>query len=92
MTLGSGTSHIESFYNGDPAAGMAVNLAPGANALATTQRVKERLNELSPLLPDGVRVEYAYETAPFVEASIEAVVHTSFEAIGLVIWVMLLFL
>jgi len=92
VALGSGTSQIESFYNGDPAAGMAVNLAPDANALATTQRIKDRLSELSPLLPEGVRIVYAYETAPFVSASIEAVVYTIFEAIGLVILVMLLFL
>jgi len=92
IALGNGTSQIESFYNGRPAAGIAVNLAPDANALATTRRVKQRLRELEPLLPEGVRIEYAYETAPFVEASVEAVVRTIFEAIALVILVMLLFL
>jgi len=92
VALGSGTSHIQSFYNGDPAAGMAINLAPKANALATTRRVKERLSELEPLMPEGVRIVYAYETAPFVQASIEAVVYTIFEAIALVVLVMLLFL
>ncbi len=92
VELGAGTSHIQSFYNGKEAAGVAVNLAPDANALATTNRVKERLSELDPLLPEGVRVEYAYETAPFVEASIEAVVMTIIEAVALVILVMVLFL
>jgi multidrug efflux pump len=92
VELGSGTSNIESFYNGAPAAGMAINLAPEANALATTERIKERLTELEPLLPEGVRIQYAYETAPFVKASIEAVVYTIAEAIALVILVMLLFL
>ena len=46
VALGSGASQIESFYNGDSAAGMGINLSPDANALATTERVKERLAEL----------------------------------------------
>lgn len=92
VELGAGTSHIKSFYNGEPAAGMAINLAPGANALATTDRVKERLAELGGVLPAGVEVVYPYETAPFVEASMESVVETLVEAIILVVLVMLLFL
>jgi len=92
VDLGAGTRHIESFYNGQPAAGLAVNLAPDANALATTERIKARLEELSPLFPEGVEIRYPYETTPFVEASMTAVAATIFEAIGLVVLVMLLFL
>ena len=92
VDLGAGTSHIQSFYNGEPAAGMAINLAPGSNALATTERVKARLEEFVPFFPPGVEVRYPYETAPFVEASMQAVVETLVEAIVLVVLVMLLFL
>ncbi|MDZ4394873.1 efflux RND transporter permease subunit, partial [Cypionkella sp.] len=47
---------------------------------------------LEAALPDGVKVQYAYDTSPFVELSIEKVQHTLLEAIGLVFLVILLFL
>jgi len=50
------------------------------------------VDNLKPYLPEGVEVVYPYETAPMVSASIEAVVHTLFEAIVLVFLVMYLFL
>nr|WP_321444148.1 efflux RND transporter permease subunit [uncultured Cohaesibacter sp.] len=79
-------------YNGQPASGMAVQLASGANALSTARLVKERIEELSQFFPDGVTYTIPYDTTPFVELSIEEVVKTLFEAIGLVFLVMLLFL
>ncbi|MFD2838811.1 efflux RND transporter permease subunit [Azotobacter vinelandii] len=83
---------IASKYNGMPAAGMALRLAPGANLLESVAAVRAKLDELKPYLPEGVEVVYPYETAPMVSASIEAVVHTLFEAIVLVFLVMYLFL
>ncbi|MFC0710929.1 efflux RND transporter permease subunit [Azorhizophilus paspali] len=83
---------IASKYNGMPAAGMALRLAPGANLLESVAAVRARLNDLKPYLPEGVEVVYPYETAPMVSASIKAVVHTLFEAIVLVFLVMYLFL
>lgn len=79
-------------YNAQPASGMAVQLASGANALATARLVKERVEELSSFFPEGVVYTIPYDTTPFVELSIEEVVKTLFEAIGLVFLVMLLFL
>jgi multidrug efflux pump len=90
--LGSGPVQIDTFYNGEPTAGLGINLAPGANALAVTEAVKTRLEELEPYFPQGVEIRYPYQTAPFVEASMEAVIHTIVEAIALVVLVMLLFL
>ncbi|MDY6890787.1 MAG: efflux RND transporter permease subunit [Pseudomonadota bacterium] len=90
--LGGGAVHIDSFYDGEPAAGLGLNLAPGANSLAVTNEVKARLEELQPYFPEGVEVRYPYQTAPFVQASIDAVVQTIIEAIVLVVLVMLLFL
>ncbi|SEI45054.1 multidrug efflux pump [Azotobacter beijerinckii] len=83
---------IASKYNGMPAAGMALRLAPGANLLDSVKAVRETVDNLKPYLPEGVEVVYPYETAPMVSASIEAVVHTLFEAIVLVFLVMYLFL
>lgn len=79
-------------FNGDPAAGMAISLAPGANALDTAQAVKERMEDFARFFPDGVDYVVPYDTTPFIEISISAVVKTLFEAIGLVFLVMLLFL
>ncbi len=92
VELGGESQAIQTFYNDRPAAGMGINLAPGANALATAERVQERIAELEPYFPEGVEVRYPYSTAPFVEASIDQVGHTLVEAIILVVLVMVLFL
>jgi len=92
VELGSENYNSTSRYNGQPAAGFAVKLATGANALDTAEAVKARLEELSATFPPSVRVVYPYDTTPFVELSIEEVVKTLAEAIGLVFLVMLVFL
>ncbi len=79
-------------YNGKPAAGIAVNLATGANALETAEALRARLAELQPFFPDKMEMVFPYDTTPFVSISIEEVVHTLFEAIVLVFLVMYLFL
>ncbi|RBO53436.1 hydrophobe/amphiphile efflux-1 family RND transporter [Rhodovulum sp. BSW8] len=79
-------------FNGKPAAGFGVNLATGANAVETASRVRATIDGLTASLPEGVAVEYPYDTSPFVEQSIEQVYHTLGEAIVLVFLVILLFL
>ncbi|WP_300550927.1 efflux RND transporter permease subunit [Roseovarius sp.] len=79
-------------FNTDPAAGMAITLAPGSNALDTAQEIKSRMVEFARFFPEGVKYVIPYDTTPFVTISIEEVVKTLFEAIGLVFLVMFLFL
>jgi len=79
-------------FNADPASGMAITLAPGANALDTATAVKDRMAEFARFFPEGVDYVIPYDTTPFVEISIKEVVKTLFEAIGLVFLVMFLFL
>jgi multidrug efflux pump len=79
-------------FNRSPAAGMAISLAPGANALDTAKAVKAKLAEFAQFFPEGVEYVIPYDTTPFVEISIKEVVKTLFEAIALVFLVMLLFL
>lgn len=79
-------------YNGKPAAGFGVNLATGANAVDTAEAVRAVLDDLAGSLPEGVSIQIPYDTAPFVELSIEKVYHTLAEAIILVFIVMLVFL
>ncbi|MBO6825347.1 MAG: efflux RND transporter permease subunit [Sneathiella sp.] len=79
-------------YNGQDAVGMGIDLATGANALDTAEAVRKRVAGLEPFFPAGVEVVYPYDTTPFVEISIQEVIKTLFEAVGLVFLVMLLFL
>ncbi|WP_163847173.1 efflux RND transporter permease subunit [Pseudooceanicola aestuarii] len=79
-------------FDGHPAAGFAVNLSTGANAVDTAERVREVMDGLSSALPEGVSVEYPFDTSPFVEASIDQVYETLIEAVVLVFLVIFVFL
>jgi len=78
--------------NGHPASGLAVQLAPGANALSTAERVRTAIGQLEHGMPDGYQVAYPRDNTAFVKLSIEEVVKTLFEAIVLVVIVMFVFL
>ncbi len=78
--------------NGHPAAGIAVMLAPGANALSTADRVKNIVAKMEPNMPSGFEVAYPRDSTKFIRISIEEVVKTLFEAIILVVIVMFIFL
>ncbi|TGN45379.1 efflux RND transporter permease subunit [Paracoccus liaowanqingii] len=82
----------ESRHNGNPAAGFAVNLATGANAVDTAEAVRETIDAVAGALPAGVEIVYPYDTSPFVEESISQVYHTLAEAVVLVFLVILVFL
>ncbi|MCL1076148.1 efflux RND transporter permease subunit [Shewanella dokdonensis] len=92
VELGAQSYNISSLYNGQPASGLAIALATGANALDTAEAVRAKLDELRPTFPEGLKIIYPYDTTPFVEKSIEGVVHTLLEAIVLVFVIMYLFL
>ncbi|TCK16462.1 efflux RND transporter permease subunit [Marinobacterium mangrovicola] len=92
VELGAESYAVDSRYKGLPATGIAIQLATGANALDTAEAVRATVDELQAFVPDGIEVIYPYDTTPFVEISIEEVVHTLFEAILLVFLVMYLFL
>src|SRR6267154_3145975 len=90
--LGAENYSVHTEYNGKPAAGLAVKLAPGANALDTAKAVHATMDKLTPFFPPGLTLVYPYDTTPFVRVSIDEVVKTLFEAIVLVFLVMYLFL
>jgi multidrug efflux pump len=79
-------------YNGKPGAGVAIRLATGANALDTVAAIHQTLDRLSPFFPAGFEAVFPLDTTPFVRKSIEDVVFTLAEAIGLVFVVIYLFL
>ncbi|MGD8106897.1 efflux RND transporter permease subunit [Pantoea sp. FN0302] len=92
IELGGENYEIIARFNGQPASGLGIKLATGANALDTAEAVKAELARLSPTFPAGLKVVYPYDTTPFVKISIFEVVKTLFEAILLVFLVMYLFL
>ncbi|WP_039055823.1 multidrug efflux RND transporter permease AcrD [Enterobacter sp. Bisph1] len=92
IELGAEKYDYLSRFNGKPASGLGVKLASGANEMATSELVINRLNELSHYFPHGLEYKVAYETTSFVKASIIDVVKTLLEAIALVFLVMYLFL
>ncbi|WP_313168598.1 efflux RND transporter permease subunit [Massilia oculi] len=92
VALGSENYHVDVRYNGKPASGLGIQLAPGANALDTAVAVRARLAELGEFFPPGLRTVYPNDVTPFIEQSISGVVHTLIEGIVLVFLVMYLFL
>ncbi len=78
--------------NGQPVAGMAIRITPGANALDTARGVRAKMAELAPYFPEGMDWVVPYDTTRFIELSIKEVVKTLLEAAVLVVLVMWLFL
>ncbi|KAA9001353.1 efflux RND transporter permease subunit [Affinibrenneria salicis] len=92
VEMGSQAYSMSAKLNGHPAAGLAVMLAPGANALETSTRVKEKIAEYQRTMPVGYDVAYPKDSTEFIKLSVQDVVKTLAEAIVLVVAVMYLFL
>jgi len=83
---------LRSLLDNQPAIGMGIMQAPGANALAVSSQVRATMAELAKDFPASVEYRIEYDPTQFVRASIEAVVHTLLEAIALVVLVVIVFL
>ncbi len=92
LELGSENYNVIARYKRMPAGGIAISLSTGANALETSKLIKQRVEELSRFLPEGVEQIYPFDTTPYIELSIQSVIYTLIEAVGLVFLVMYLFL
>ncbi len=92
VEVGADNFSISSLYNGKPSAGMAMRLAPGANLLDVSKKVKEVVEAQSQFFPQGVKALFPYDTTPSVKSSISSVVRTIVEASILMFLVMFLFL
>jgi HAE1 family hydrophobic/amphiphilic exporter-1 len=78
--------------NPKPAVGLGIYQLPGSNALNVAHAVEEQIEELAKSFPPGLKGEVAFDTTPFVEISLEEVLHTLVEAIILVVLVIFVFL
>lgn len=92
LEVGSDNYQFGARLNGKPTAAFAIALTPDANALSTAAGVKRKMVELSEFFPDNIRYDVPYDTAPYVQTSIEQVIQTLLEAMLLVFLVMFLFL
>ncbi|MCC8396897.1 multidrug efflux RND transporter permease subunit [Paraburkholderia sp. MMS20-SJTR3] len=78
--------------NGKASAGIAIQLASGANALAVANAVRKRMTELQSTFPSGVSWAVPFDTTPFITTSVHGVIRTMIEALLLVTVVVFLFL
>ena len=92
IELGAKNQDVNSYLDGMPSAGTAVFQLPGANALETAQRVKDRMAELKNRFPQGVDYRIVYDTTPYISESISEVFKTLRDAVILVALVVLVFL
>jgi multidrug efflux pump len=92
VEIGAESYATTSRFNRQPSAGVAVSLATGANALDVADAVKAQMTAMQQTFPPGISVVFPFDTTPFVRLSIWKVVETLIEAIGLVFFVMYLFL
>jgi multidrug efflux pump len=90
--LGAQSYSLRTHYQGQPATLIAVYQQPGANAIQVSKDVRATLAELSKSFPEGFKYEIALDTTKFVQASIDEVVRTFFEAVVLVVLVVFVFL
>ncbi|GAA0729206.1 multidrug efflux RND transporter permease subunit [Sphingomonas japonica] len=92
VELGAENYSASSRINGHPGAGIAVSLAPGADALATAELVKKEIESQAASFPPGYEYSFPVDTTTFIRLSVEEVVKTLIEAIILVVIVMFVFL
>lgn len=92
VELGSSQYALRSLLNNQPAVAIPIFQRPGSNAIQISNDVREKMAELKKNFPQGMDFSIVYDPTIFVRGSIEAVVHTLFEALILVVLVVILFL
>ena len=92
VELGSSQYALRSLLNNQPAVAIPIFQRPGSNAIDISNEVRAKMAELKKNFPQGMDFSIVYDPTIFVRGSIEAVVHTLFEALILVVLVVILFL
>jgi len=92
IEIGAKSYVSNSYLNNKPAVALGVFQRPGSNALATAQEIITKMDELSKSFPPGLEHRIVYNPTEFISASINAVYKTIFEAVLLVIVVVIVFL
>jgi hydrophobic/amphiphilic exporter-1 (mainly G- bacteria), HAE1 family len=92
VELGAQTYDLRARLNSAPAGAIGIYLAPGANAIATAENVTKILEKAKDRFPPDMQYEVTLDSTLPIKASMEAIVHTLFEAIILVLIVVFIFL
>jgi hydrophobe/amphiphile efflux-1 (HAE1) family protein len=92
VELGADTYALRALLDNQAAAAIPIFQRPGSNAIAISENVRAKMQELKREFPQGVDYQIVYDPTVFVRGSIHAVVHTLFEAILLVVLVVIVFL
>jgi multidrug efflux pump len=92
VELGADTYALRALLDNKAAAAIPIFQRPGSNAIAISEQVRAKMQELKRQFPEGVDFQIVYDPTVFVRGSIHAVVHTLIEAILLVVLVVIVFL
>jgi len=92
VELGAQNYTTKGYLGTEDAIAMPIFQQPGSNALETAAAIKSKMEELSKNFPEDLEYKIAYNPTDFIQKSVDVVYHTIFEAILLVVFVILLFL
>ena len=92
IELASQQYGLRSLLNNKPAIGAGIFAAPGSNALQISSDVRKTMEELKKKFPEDIDYDIVYDPTVFVQESIDSVIHTLLEAVGLVVLVVIIFL
>ncbi len=92
VELGARQYATNSYLDGQYSVGIGINQRPGSNALSAAENVLNEMEILKRDFPQGLDYAVVYNPTEFVAASIEAVTHTIWEAVALVVLVVIIFL
>ncbi len=92
IELGAKDYNSGLLLDGEPTVGLAIFQLPGSNALDTKKAVVEAMQKLKTHFPEGLDYKMVYDTVVFIQQSISAVIKTLFEALLLVVIVVVVFL
>jgi hydrophobe/amphiphile efflux-1 (HAE1) family protein len=92
VELGSQDYTTNAYLDNQVATAIAIFQRPGSNALATAAAVLATMGDLAKSFPPGMSYRVAYDTTQFIQQSVDEVIKTLFEAVVLVVLVIILFL
>ena len=90
--LGAGNERFTTRFNGKDAIALAIIKQAVANPLDVSKAIRAELEKATPLLPEGMKFDLAYDSGVFIAASIRNVFETISEAVILVVLIIFLFL
>lgn len=92
VELGADTYNIKSGYNNAPALIMAINQLPNSNSLQIIDKLRQKIADLTEVLPEDMDLQVAYDSTEYVRASIQSIIDTLVITFMLVVLVTYIFL